>query len=380
MNNLRLIPRYRPAIRGQMKNSITKLKYFTYGIISFIGVIYILRTGGFILIPIVWAGFLAFALAPITLWFENIRIPRLVSVIFSMTLVTLIVLLIVYVFIIQLSSLLDDVPGISDKLNDFISGIESKLSETLGLQHLVSRDVTSYLNDRNFNNMMRFTTFTITSVTVVPVFTFLFIYYQDFFKEFIARLPIKNNAAFQDWLKEAILVVRKYVTGVLFVTLIVSVLASVMFYFLGIKYYVLFGLFTAVCNLIPYIGVILASIITLIYVLLTTDQLWYPLMTLFLLWLLQVVENNIITPVVVGARIKLNPLAVILAIITGGALWGVSGMILFIPLLGTIKIFLDKTEHLKPYSYLLGDDIPVYEAKENLFRHIRKRFRKIQTE
>jgi predicted PurR-regulated permease PerM len=59
---------------------------------------------------------------------------------------------------------------------------------------------------------------------------------------------------------------------------------------------------------------------------------------------------------------------VILAILLGGSLWGVSGMILFIPLVGVLKITFDRIPSLAPYGYLLGDSIPVYEKKENFWK------------
>jgi predicted PurR-regulated permease PerM len=362
-----------------MKYSYARLRVFSYGIISFIGMVYIMKLGSFILIPLVWASFFTFALMPLTAWLENKRIPRLMAITLSLGLVAIIALLIVYLFAVQLSSLLHDAPLMGDKLQIFMKELEETIHEKFGFSQVfrnLSLSVTSYISDKNFDSVVRFTTTTATSLTLLPVFIFIFLYYQDFFREFIRRIGPDGNPDFVGWMAEAIILVRKYLAGMLLVTIIVSVLASIMFYLIGIKYYVLFGLFTAVCNLIPYVGVILGSIITIFYVLITTDQIWYPLITLFLLWLLQAVENNLITPVVVGAKIKLNPLAVILAIVVGGGVWGVSGMILFIPMLGILKILMDKTTSLKPYGYLLGDEIPVIHRKENLFIYLLHRLKK----
>lgn len=355
-----------------MKTQLTKLKYLTYGTVSFIAIVSILKFGSFILVPLVWAAFFSFALVPLTSWFENRRIPRFPAIMLGMLIVTAAVSLIMFLFITQLSSLLHDLPEVDTRFNEFLADIRQRAKAFPAVSHFLSRDPVSFVDGLEIDGLLRFTATTVTSVTLLPIFIFLLLYYQDFFREFISKVSV--DTSFTDWFREAILVVRKYITGMLVVTLIVSVLASIIFYFLGVEYYLLLGLFTAVCNLIPYVGVVLGSIVTILYVLLTTDQIWYPVMTLFLLWLLQVIENNLITPFVVGARVKLNPLVVIIAIITGGALWGISGMILFIPLLGTVKIFFDKSERLRPYSYLLGDEIPVRERKENLVVYLKKRF------
>ncbi|MDX5479959.1 MAG: AI-2E family transporter, partial [Cyclobacteriaceae bacterium] len=88
------------------------------------------------------------------------------------------------------------------------------------------------------------------------------------------------------------------------------------------------------------------------------------------------VENNLITPVVVGARVRVNAFAVIMAILLGGFIWGVSGMILFIPMAGLLKITFERIPSLAPYGYLLGDNYPVIEKHENFYK---KMIRKIKT-
>jgi predicted PurR-regulated permease PerM len=87
-----------------------------------------------------------------------------------------------------------------------------------------------------------------------------------------------------------------------------------------------------------------------------------------MLWIIQLTENNLITPVIVGSKVKVNTMVVILAILIGGSLWGVSGMILFIPLMGVLKITFDRIPSLAPYGYLLGDKFPVNEKNENFWK------------
>ncbi len=70
----------------------------------------------------------------------------------------------------------------------------------------------------------------------------------------------------------------------------------------------------------------------------------------------QLLEANILTPYITGARVKLNPLATILVILLGNLLWGVPGMILFVPLFGILKIIFDEIPSLSSYGYILGND------------------------
>jgi predicted PurR-regulated permease PerM len=169
------------------------------------------------------------------------------------------------------------------------------------------------------------------------------------------------------------MVIQSYLIGMIRVTGIVAVLAGLFFYLIGVEFFILFAAFIAIMNLIPYVGVFLSSLVAIFYVFLTTDTLFYPFVTFATLWGIQLLENNLITPLVVGSKVKVNALAVIFAILIGGWLWGISGMVLFIPLVGVLKITLERNDGLKPFGYLLSDDVPVTEVTENFLKIFQKK-------
>jgi len=78
----------------------------------------------------------------------------------------------------------------------------------------------------------------------------------------------------------------------------------------------------------------------------------------------------------VGSQVKVNALAVLLAILLGGWLWGISGMILFIPLAGGLKISLKKSSGMSAFAYLLGDDVPIDEKNESYWKTFKRNLRK----
>ena len=155
---------------------------------------------------------------------------------------------------------------------------------------------------------------------------------------------------------------------------IVTFLSGLFFYSIGVEFYILFAVFIALMNLIPFVGVFLSSVFAILYVFLTTDSLIYPMLTFVCLWGIQLLENNLITPMVVGSKVKVNALAVIISILIGGWLWGISGMILFIPLVGILKITLEKSASLQAFGFLLSDDVQVNEDSENFWKVLRKKF------
>ena len=160
------------------------------------------------------------------------------------------------------------------------------------------------------------------------------------------------------------------------VTGIVAFLSGLFFYSIGVEFFILFAVFIALMNLIPFVGVFLSSVFAITYVFLTTDSLIYPLLTFVCLWGIQLLENNLITPMVVGSKVKVNALAVIISILIGGWLWGISGMVLFIPLVGILKITLEKSASLQAFGFLLSDDVQVNEDSENFWKILRKKFSK----
>lgn len=70
----------------------------------------------------------------------------------------------------------------------------------------------------------------------------------------------------------------------------------------------------------------------------------------------QFIDNNILVPRIVGNKVRINALASIFGVITGGAIAGIAGMFLAIPLLAIVKVIFDRTETLSPWGYLIGDD------------------------
>jgi predicted PurR-regulated permease PerM len=140
----------------------------------------------------------------------------------------------------------------------------------------------------------------------------------------------------------------------LLVTVIIGALFYIVLIILGIRYAFFFAVLLAIFNLVPYIGVIISSLVVFLYALATTSSLFYPLSLLVSLWFIQFLENNFITPFLVGTRVKVNPLAALIAIFAGSSIWGISGMVLFLPMIGVIKAIFDTLEPLKPYGLMLG--------------------------
>jgi len=82
------------------------------------------------------------------------------------------------------------------------------------------------------------------------------------------------------------------------------------------------------------------------------------LLVLALYIVIQFIDNNYIVPKIVASKVKINALASIIAVVTFGSLWGISGMLIAIPLTAIAKLIFDHIEPLQPWGFLLGDTMP----------------------
>jgi AI-2 transport protein TqsA len=116
---------------------------------------------------------------------------------------------------------------------------------------------------------------------------------------------------------------------------------------------VLLGVMAAVLNIIPYLGIYTAMALTILVTFAnsTGNTAFAAGLGLFIV---HVLDSNILMPRIVGARVKMNPFITIVAVIVGEFLWGIPGMFLFIPLTGIIKLVCERVEGLEAWAILIG--------------------------
>ena len=124
---------------------------------------------------------------------------------------------------------------------------------------------------------------------------------------------------------------------------------------IGIENALLLAAIAALVNIIPYVGPLLAGIFPFVIALITKDSMQPAIWVLIMFTVIQGIDNYFVTPYVLGGEVSLSALSTIVFIICGGFLWGVPGMILFIPMLSIAKIIFDAVPTLQPYGYLIGD-------------------------
>jgi putative heme transporter len=332
-------------------------------LLSFTLIVYGLYMLQDILIPLVFSVLFSVLLYPICRRLERWRVPRTLAIFMSMILLSCVIGFLVYLSTIQIASFAEELPKLTDKFELWITKGQDYISEQF---HLSKRkQVTEgrkYLAEALksggtiLSNTVSTTTGTLTAIALVPVYVFFMLLYRDFFREFFYKLfNSTHRRRVNVGISRIYEVIQNYLTGVFFVVLIVGTLNSVGLLILGIDHAIFFGFFAAFLLLIPYIGLMIGSLLPALMALVTKDSPMYAAGVLGVFMVIQILEGNFITPNIVGSKISINPLAAIIVLILGGNLWGVSGLILALPITAIIKVIFDLIEPLKPYGYLLGE-------------------------
>ncbi len=132
---------------------------------------------------------------------------------------------------------------------------------------------------------------------------------------------------------------------------------SIGLWIIGIDSPFLFGFLAAILSIVPYVGTILGAIIPVLYAFMSTDSIWVPVSVIALFWGIQTIESNFLSPKIVGGSLNVNALAAILSLLIGASVWGVAGMILFLPFASILKVICEEFDELKPVAMIISNDV-----------------------
>ena len=149
--------------------------------------------------------------------------------------------------------------------------------------------------------------------------------------------------------------ISAYLATVTVINLLLGVAVAAVMYLLDMPNPLLWGALAAVLNYIPYLGAIATIGVLAVVGFMTFDDLWQQLLPALSFVGLNILEAYILTPMLLGKRLTLNPVVIFLGLTFWGWLWGIAGALLAVPLLAVFKIFCDHSETLAPIGEFLGD-------------------------
>jgi predicted PurR-regulated permease PerM len=313
-----------------------------------------------ILIPFSFALFLGILLNPLVEWLMAWRVPRVPAIVIALLVAIVVIAGVWYFLMTQMMHFTSQLPALEQKLEVLVSRLQQELARKIplerqnkyiaeakaGIEPLIGRTLGSVVG-------------TLTTAFLLPVYTFLLLYYKELILNFLYEIFAKENEEeVRAVLRQTRGAIQSYMYGLLIEGLIVASLNTLTLVILGVPYAVLLGILGAILNVLPFFGGVLAALLPIFVVTVVKDgwstQIWVSICYI----VIQFTDNHFLIPYIVSAKVRINALISIIAVLLGAAVWGLSGMFLSIPFIGVLKIIFDRIPEMKPWGRLLGDETP----------------------
>jgi predicted PurR-regulated permease PerM len=196
----------------------------------------------------------------------------------------------------------------------------------------------------------------VASAVVMFILLYFLLAYDGVFLEKIIRITPRLADK-----KKAVSIIRdieahisRYLLTITAINIGLGVAVGVTVYFLGLRNPLMWGVMVALLNFVPYLGALTGIICMTLGAVLSYDSLGYALVFPGSYLLLAILEGNFITPMILGRSLTLNPVLILIALAFWGWMWGISGMILAVPILASFKIFCDHIEPMAPIAEFMS--------------------------
>lgn len=333
-------------------------------LVSLIALVYIAVLGKSILAPLVFALLFAVLLLPLANFLEHrLHFPRSLASLLSVVILVLALTGLLYIVGAQISNLADDWPQfkqqVSTSVNDLQLWISHKFHVRIKQQMTYVNNATSKLLESGSSVIgdvfVSFSSFLIFLVFIL-VDTFFLLYYRRLIVRFLVSVfRQENSVVVYDIIAQIQSRIRQYILGLFLEMLIVSTAACLALWIVGVKYAILLGLIVGLFNVVPYIGIFTALTLSTLVTFATAGATKLLLVVGTIVGI-HLVDSNILLPVIVGSKVRINALITVLGVIIGESVWGITGTFLAIPVIAISKIVFDRVEPLKPWGLLLGDE------------------------
>jgi predicted PurR-regulated permease PerM len=316
-----------------------------------------------ILFPIIMSLLIAILLRPVVAFLnQKLRFPHVIAVLVAIILGLVVVAGIVLFLGIQISDFTSDLPMIKKNIGNHFHHLQQWIQGKFNVSY---SDQTNYLEKsvKKANVMssssLNALTSSLLNFILIPIYTFLILIYRALFLKFLLKLtPTGKQMLLREILYEIKTVTRSYIVGLMLELVIVAFLTALGLWIIGVEYFIFLGIMTAILNLIPYIGILVAGIVSIFIALVGSTDLSIVIGVVVVNVAVQFIDNNILIPKVVGSKVSINALSSIVGVIIAGSLAGVGGMFLAIPIMAIVKVIFDRIPSLEPFGYLLGDHVP----------------------
>lgn len=322
------------------------------------------------LMPLIIGGILATLFMPLCNKLESLGVWRILAVF-----VSLLTLLVVFGAIIAMLSW-----KVSELYNEFdllkiqalktFSQTQTYLFENFGIS--LEKQSEIFNNEKpSLAGLMQLTAESlknlITNLILILAYFFFLLYSRQHIKQFFMKLAKDNQRSeMEKILKGTTQVSQQYLFGLAKMIVCLWILYGIGFSIIGVKNAFFFAILCGLLEIIPFIGNITGTIITVLIAALHGGNLTLMFGIVITYSIVQFIQGWVLEPLILGPQVKINPLFTIIALVIGDWIWGIPGILLAIPIAAMIKIICDHIEPLKPYGFLIGDMISAKKSENKI--------------
>ncbi|AGK71544.1 permease [Streptococcus cristatus] len=304
-----------------------------------------------ILIPFVMGGFLYYITNPlVTLLEKKLKINRIFGILITLFLlfglVTVGVIYLLPILINQLSSLINSTQNLYWEIQSFVNQLsKNPLFKSLNIQSTIQQLNLSYVDI--LQNILNSVTNSLGSVVsavintlmiliMTPIFLVYFLMDGHKLLPMLERTVLKRDKLnISSLLTNLNATVARYISGISIDALLIGTLAYIGYSVIGLKYALVFAIFSALANLIPYVGPSIGLIPMLITYFFTDPH--KMLVALIYMLIIQQIDGNILYPRIVGSVMKVHPITIMVLLLLSSNIYGIMGMIVAIPTYSILK-------------------------------------------
>ncbi|MGZ5133519.1 MAG: AI-2E family transporter [Flavitalea sp.] len=345
----------------------------------------IINVGSGVLTPLILAFFLSILLLPIVRFFRKLKVNEGISIGLAVLVFLISIGLIIWFFSVQISRLVADFPSIQKNVLIHLNSLSEWINEKTDFTTQKQLDIINQQSNKLLNyagGMLGGAAASLTSLFIfiglMPIYIFLILFYKNLLLRFVFMwFPKEKHPNIEDTMKETQVIIKSYLFGLLIQITYITILLGGTLLIFGIKHALLIGVIFAILNLIPYVGALIGNLVGVLLTLSSSQELTPIITVLATIAVVQFLDNNILMPRILGSKVRINALASIVGVIVGGALAGISGMFLSLPIIAVLKVIFDRSDDFRQWGVLFGDErpkrspmsFPVFRMKSKKIEH-----------
>jgi predicted PurR-regulated permease PerM len=311
------------------------------------------------LMPLAIGGILAMLFLPFCRWLEQHRLPKGLAIFICLLALLINICLVASLLGYQIAELINDSELIKQKAIDSYTFSQGYVFDHLGIS-LSQQSQILKAEQPSFTNIMQLTVgsavYLFSNLVLVFVYFIFLLSARGHIKNFFLKIvPTSQRAEMAQILSSTTLVSQQYLLGLAKMIACLWVMYGIGFSIIGVEDALFFAVMCGLLEIVPFVGNITGTTLTVLVSAFHGGSFSLLVSIVVIYVIVQLIQGWVLEPLMLGPQVKINSLFTIIALVLGELVWGISGIVLAIPLTAMFKIVCDHIEPLKSYGFLIGE-------------------------